>query len=89
METKFHDRRISVYKVITSINVNFLFFLVNFFIRLTFAFFARFYFIAYLKRDDLDNLEMEVRNCWWYQEGACCRLTVTGITVLHILNLFM
>ena len=53
------------------------------------AFFARFYFIAYLKRDDLDNLEMEVRNCWWFQGGACCRLTVTGITVLHILNLFI
>ena len=46
------------------------------------AFFARFYFMAYLKRDDLDNLEM-------YQAGACCRLTVTGITVLHMLNLFM
>ena len=53
------------------------------------AFFMRFYFIAYLKRDDLDNLEMEVRNCWWYHGGACCRLTVTGITVLHMLNLFM
>ena len=44
---------------------------------------------GYLKRDDLDNLEMEVRNCWWYHGGACCRLTVTGITVLHMLNLFM
>ena len=42
-----------------------------------------------LKRDDLDNLEMEVRNCWWYQGGACRRLTVTGVTVLHMLNLFM
>ena len=62
-----------------------------FFIRLIFAFllFLRFYFRAYLKRDDLDNLEMEVRNCWWYQGGACCRLTVTGITVLLVLNLFM
>ena len=92
METKFHGRRISVYEVIKSINVCFLFFGQFFFIRSIFAFlffFARFYFIAYLKRDVLDNLEMKVRNCWWYQGGACCRLTVTGITVLHMLNLFM
>ena len=89
VETKFHGRRISVYEVIKSINVNFLFFRSIYFIRSIFAFFARFYFIAYLKRDDLDNLEMDVRNCWWYQGGACCRLTVTGITVLHMLNLFM
>ena len=62
-----------------------------FFIRSVFAFllFLRFYFIAYLKRDDFDNLEMEVCNCWWYQGGACSRQTVTGITVLHMLNLFM
>ena len=92
METKFHGRRISVYEVIKSINVNFSFFWsIFFFIRsiLLSFFFARFYLIAYFKRDDLDNLEMEVRNCWWYQGGACCRLTVTGITVLHTLNLFM
>ena len=31
---------------------------------------------------------MEVRNCWWYQEGACCRLTVTGITVRHMLIIY-
>ena len=31
VETKFHGRRISVYEVIKSVNVNFLFFLVNFF----------------------------------------------------------
>ena len=43
----------------------------------------------YSKRDDSDNLEMEVRNCWWYQGGACCCQTVTGITVLHMLNLLM
>ena len=90
METKFHGRRISVYEVIKSINVNFLFFWSIFFIRSIFAFlfFLR-VSLAYLKRDDLDNLEMEVRNCWWYHGGACCRLTVTGITVLHMLNLFM
>ena len=67
-------------------------FLVNLFLLGQFllsCFFARFYFIAYLKKDDLDSLEMEVRNCWWYQGGACCRLTVTGITVLHVLNSFM
>ena len=92
METKFHGRRISVYEVIKSINVNFLFFWSIYFLLGQFllsCFFCAFYFIAYLKRDDLDNLEMEVRNCWWYQGGACCRLTVTGITVLHMLNLFM
>ena len=37
----------------------------------------------YSKRDVSDNLEMEVRNCWWYQGGVCCRQTVTGIPVLH------
>ena len=92
METKFHGRRISIYEVIKSINVNFLFFWSIFFYQVNFcflAFFARFYFIAYLKRDDSDNLEMEVRNCGWYKGDACCRLTVTGITVLHMLNLFM
>ena len=92
METKFHGRRISVYEVIKSINVIFLFFWSTFFLLGQFllsCFFARFYFIAYLKRDDSGNLKMEVRNCWWYQGGACCRLTVTGITVLHMLNLFM
>ena len=41
----------------------------------------------YSKRDYSDNLEMEVCNCWWYQGGVCCRKTVTGITVLHMLNL--
>ena len=92
METKFHGRRISIDEVIKSINVSFLFFWSIFFYLVNFcffAFFARFYFTAYLKRDDLNNLEMKVRNSWWYQGGACCRLTVTGITVLHMLNLFM
>ena len=92
METKFHGRRISIDEVIKSINVNFLFFWSIFFLLGQFllsCFFACFYFIACLKRDDLDNLEMEVCNCWRYQGGACCRLTVTGITVLHMLNLFM
>ena len=41
------------------------------------------------KRDNSDNLEMEVRNCWWYQGGVCCRQTVTGNSVLHMLNLLM
>ena len=84
METKFHGRRISVYQVIKSINVNILFFWSIF----AFLLFLR-VSLAYLKRDDLDNSEMEVRKCWWYQGSACCRLTVTGITVLHMLNLFM
>ena len=43
----------------------------------------------YSKRNDSDNLEMEVRNCWWYQGGVCCRQNVTGITVLHMLNLLI
>ena len=41
------------------------------------------------KRDNSDNLEMEVRNRWWYQGGVCCCQTVTGITVLHMLNLLI
>ena len=93
MGTKFHGRRISVFEVIKSINVNFLFFLDNFFFLLgqflLSCFFCAFLLYSLLKRDDLDNLEMEVRNCWWYQGGACRRLTVTGIIVLHMLNLFM
>ena len=82
METKFHGRRISIDEVIKSINVNFLFFGQYFFIWSIFAFL---HFLRdstlYSKRDDSDNLEMEVRNCWWYQGGVCCRQTVTGITV--------
>ena len=38
VETKFHGRRISVYEVIKSINVNFLFFWSIFFIWSIFAF---------------------------------------------------
>ena len=38
VETKFRGRRISVYEVIKSINVNFLFFWSIYFIRLIFAF---------------------------------------------------
>ena len=90
METKFHGRRISIDKVIKSINVNFLFFRSIFFIMSIFA------FLLFLrdstlrsKRNDSDNLEMEVRNCWWYQGGVCCRQTVTGNSVLHMLNLSM
>ena len=90
MGTKFHGRRISIDEVIKSINVNFLFFKSIFFIRSIFAFLL---FLRdstlYSKRDDSDNLEMEIRNCWWYQEGVCCCQTVTGITVLHMLNLLM
>ena len=82
METKFHGRRISSDEVIKSINVNFLFFRFIFFMRSIFAFLL---FLRdstlYSNRDDSDNLEMEVRSCWWYQEGVCCRQTVTGITV--------
>ena len=89
-ETKFHDRRISIDEVIESINVNFLFFRSIFFIRSIFAFLL---FLrdstSYSKRNDSDILEMEVRNCWWYQGGVSCRQTVTGITVLHMLNLLM
>ena len=90
METKFHGRKISIDEVIKSININFLFFRLIFFIRSIFA------FLLYLhdstlhsKRDNSDHLEMEVRNCWWYQGGVCCRQTVTGITVLHMLNLLI
>ena len=32
---------------------------------------------------------MEARNCWWYQGGVGYRQTVTGIAVLHMLNLLM
>ena len=38
VETKFHGRRISVYEVIKSVNVNFLFFWSIFFVRSMFAF---------------------------------------------------
>ena len=90
METKFHGRRISIDEVIKSVNVNFLFFRSIFFIRSIFAFLL---FLRdstlYSKRDNSDNLEMEVRNCWWHQGGVSCRQTVTGITVLHMLNLLM
>ena len=44
---------------------------------------------SYSKRDDSGILETEVRNCWRYQGGVCCRQTVIGITVLHMINLFM
>ena len=89
METKFHGRRISIDEVMKSVNVNFSFFRSIFFIRSIFAFLL---FLRdstlHSKRDNSDNLEMEVRNCWWYQRqgGVCCRQTVTGITVLHMLN---
>ena len=90
MKTKFHGRRISIDEVIKSINVNFLFFRSIFFIGSIFAFLL---FLRdstlHSKRDNSDNLEMEVRNCWWYQEGVCCRQTVIGITVLHMFNLLM
>ena len=43
----------------------------------------------YSKRDNSHNLEMEVRNCWWYLGDVCCRQTVIGITVLHMLNLLI
>ena len=56
VETKFHGRRISVYEVIKSINVNFLFFWSIFLIRSIFA------FLLFLrdstlcsKRDNSDN----------------------------------
>ena len=53
-----------------------------FFIRSIFAFLLFSHdSTLYSKRDDADNLEIEVRNCWWYQEGVCCRQTVTGIAV--------
>ena len=60
------------------------------FIRSIFAFllFSR-VSTLYSKRNDLDNLEMEVRNCWWYEGGVCCRENVTGITVLRMLNSLM
>ena len=90
METKFHGRRISIAEVIKSINVNFWFFRSIFFIRSIFAFLL---FLRdstlYSKRDDSDNLEMEVRNCWWYQGGVCYRQNVTDITVVHMLNLLV
>ena len=61
-----------------------------FFIRSIFAFLL---FLRdstlYSKRDDSDNLEMKVRNCWWCQGGVSCRQTATGIAVLHMLNLLM
>ena len=61
-----------------------------FFIRSIFAFllFLR-VSTLYSKRDNSDNLEMEFRNCWWYQGGVCCRKTVIGITILHMLNLLI
>ena len=61
-----------------------------FFIRSIFAFllFSR-DSTLHSQRDNSDNLEMEVRNCWWYQGGVCCRQTATGITVLHMLNLLI
>ena len=43
----------------------------------------------YSKRNDSDNLEMEVRYGWWCQGGVCCRQNVTDITVLHMLYLLM
>ena len=90
VETTFHSHRISIDEVIKSINVNFLFFRSIFFIRSIFAFLL---FLRdstlHSKRDNSDNFEMEVRNCWWYQGGVCCRQTVTGITVLHMLNLLV
>ena len=62
----------------------------QFFVRSIFAFLL---FLRdstlYLKRDNSDNLEMEIRNCWWYQGSVCCRQTVIGITVLHMLNLLI
>ena len=90
METKFCGRRISIDEVIKSINVNFLFFRSIFFIRsiLAFLLFLR-DSALHSKRDNSDNLEMEVRNCWWYQGGVCCRQTVTGNTVLDMLNLLL
>ena len=83
METKFHGRRISIDEVIKSINVNFLFFFGQFFLFGQFLFSDIFLrdSALYSKRDDSDNLEMEVCNCWWYQGSVCCRQTVTGITV--------
>ena len=90
VETKFHGRKISIDEVIKSINVNFLFFRSIFFIMSIFAFLL---FLRdstlYSKRDNSDNLEMEVRYCWWYQGGVCCRQIVTGNTVLHMLNLLI
>ena len=90
METKFHGRRISIDEALKSMNVNFLFFRSIFFIRSIFA------FLLFLRdstlhseRDNSDNSEMEVHNCWWYQGGVCCCQTVTGITVLHMLNLLI
>ena len=90
VETKFHGRRISIDEVIKSINVNFLFFRSIFFVR---SIFALLLFLRvstlYSKRDNSDNLEMVFRYCWWYQGGVCCRKTVTGISVLHMLNILM
>ena len=77
-------------EVIKSINVNFLFFRSIFFIKSIFAFLL---FLrdstSHSKRDNSDNLEMEVRSCWWYQGGVYCRQTVTDITVLLMLNLLI
>ena len=64
VETKFHGRRISIDEVIKSINVNFLFFRSIFFIWSIFAFFHFLRDSTLYSRDDSDNLEMEVRNCW-------------------------
>ena len=91
VKTKFHGRRMSIDEVIKSINVNFLFFRSICFLLGQFllsCFFLR-DSTLYSKRDDSDNVEIEIRNCWRYQEGVCCRQTVTGITVLHMLNLLM
>ena len=65
METKFHGRRISIDEVIKSINVNFLFFRSIFLLGqfLLSCFFLR-DSTLYSKRDNSDNLEMAVRNCW-------------------------
>ena len=64
METRFHGLRISIDEVIKLINVNFLFFRLIFFIGSIFAFLL---FLRdstlHSKRDNSDNLEMEVRNC--------------------------
>ena len=59
-----------------------------FFIRSIFALFLR-DSTSYSKRDSSGNGEMEVRYCWWYQGGVCCRQTVIGNTVLHMLNLLI
>ena len=90
VETEFHGRRINIDEVIKSTNVNFLFFKSIIFIRSIFAFllFSR-DSTFYSKRDDSDNLEVEIRNCWWYQGGVCCRQTVTAFTVLNMLNLYL